>query len=76
MVLLTDGQSDANSALAAAAAAKQAGTTIFTIGLGADVSADLLRQIATSPAHYYYAPSPDDLEAIYLAIAGQVGCTP
>jgi Mg-chelatase subunit ChlD len=76
MVLLTDGQSDANQALAAATAAKQAGTTIFAIGLGADVSANLLRQIATSPSHYYYAPTPDDLEAIYLAIAGQVGCTP
>ncbi|MCB0205647.1 MAG: VWA domain-containing protein, partial [Anaerolineae bacterium] len=75
MILLTDGQSDAGQALAAANAAKQAGTVIFTIGLGGDADAALLRQIATSPDHYYYAPTPDDLEEIYLAIAGQVGCT-
>lgn len=76
MILLTDGQSNASQALAAANAAKQAGTVIFTIGLGADADANLLRQIATTPDHYYYAPTPADLEDIYLAIAGQVGCTP
>jgi Mg-chelatase subunit ChlD len=76
MVLLTDGQSNASLALAAANTAKQAGTVIFTIGLGPDADANLLRQIASRPEYYYFAPTPDDLEAIYLAIAGQVGCGP
>jgi uncharacterized protein YegL len=51
MVLLTDGQSNASLALAAANTAKQAGTVIFTIGLGPDADANLLRQIASRPEY-------------------------
>ncbi len=77
MVVLSDGYNNAGqSPINAANNAKQAGTVIFTVGLGSSVDANLLRQIATSPNHYYFAPTPADLENIYLAIAGQVGCTP
>jgi hypothetical protein len=77
MGILSDGDNNTGqNPVVAANNAKQAGTVIFTIGLGSSVNANLLRQIATSPTHYYFAPTPDDLEAIYLAIAGQVGCVP
>lgn len=77
MVVLSDGYSNAGqNPITAANNAKQAGTVIFTIGLGSSVDVNLMRQIATSPDHYYYAPTPADLEDIYLEIAGQVGCTP
>ncbi len=56
-----------------ASAAKQAGSRLFTIGLGesSDVLRVLLEAAATSPDHYYFAPDGEDLEAIYRQIAGR-----
>ncbi|MGB9872617.1 MAG: VWA domain-containing protein [Anaerolineae bacterium] len=77
ILFMSDGQPTVDtpaSAVAAAQAAKNAGTRIFTIGLGS-VDDNLMRQIASSPSDYYYAPTSADLAAIYQTIAGQVTCT-
>ncbi len=61
-----------------ATAAKQAGSRLFTIGLGesSDVLRVLLEEAATSPDHYYFAPDGEDLEAIYRQIAGRFDTCP
>lgn len=76
MLFMSDGVPTVDtsaSALAAAQAAKNAGTRIFAIGLGS-VDENLMRQIASSPSDYYYAPTSADLYHIYQTIAGQVTC--
>lgn len=67
-----------DTVLAAAQAAKDAGSRVFTIGLGepADVLHDLLRQCATTPEDFFFAPESDDLEAIYRQIAGRIDACP
>jgi predicted ribosomally synthesized peptide with SipW-like signal peptide len=68
MILLSDGQSNASAAIAAADAAKNAGIRIFTIALGnADTS--LLESLATSPDDAFVAPNPADLDTVYAEIA-------
>jgi Tol biopolymer transport system component len=77
IILLTDGlqsQTGNDPVLAEAAAAKAEGATIFTIGLGPDVDASLLQQVATSPAHYFFAPSGAQLQAIYEQISAAINC--
>jgi Ca-activated chloride channel homolog len=77
IVLLTDGRPTGveNAAVVAAAdAAKAAGIRLYTIGLGNDLDADLLRQIATSPRGFFSAPSAADLAGIYGAIAYTIQC--
>lgn len=74
MILLTDGQSPRAPALAAADAAKSAGTQIFAIGIGKDVNQDLLERIA-SPGLYFYTRTGDDLVDIYQEIARVVQAT-
>jgi Mg-chelatase subunit ChlD len=69
IVLLTDGQAAVEPALRAAAFAKARGVLIFTIGLGSDVNADLLRSMASSPQDYFFAPAASDLAAIYQRIS-------
>ena len=63
-----------------AAAAKAAGTIVFSIGLNLDnitpavanVARSTLQAIATDAAKYYGSPSPGDLAAIFQDIATQV----
>ncbi len=57
-----------------AAAAKNADTRVFTVGLGLpdDVLLDLLREAASSPEDYYFAPDGEDLQGIYKQIAGRI----
>ena len=74
MILLTDGTSSPTEALAAATAAKEAGTQLFVIGVGSDVIEDLLRQVA-SPGRFFYTRSGADLTEIYLQIARLVQTT-
>ncbi|MCO6453133.1 MAG: VWA domain-containing protein [Caldilineales bacterium] len=77
IVLLSDGQNTVGQdPLAAASAAKAAGTRIVTIGLGDDADHSLLRQIASQAGDYYFAPSPHDLVDIYRSIAGKISCYP
>jgi len=60
--------------LAAAAALKATGVRVFTIGLGEedDVFKQLLRDAASAPEDFFFAPDGEDLEAIYGQIAGRI----
>jgi Mg-chelatase subunit ChlD len=73
MVLLTDGRptdpGGQDAALAAASAAKDAGTRLFTIGYGQDADPDLLAAMASTSSHFFYAPSERELERIYSEVA-------
>lgn len=72
------GGTPANAVLDAAAAVKDAGTRVFTIGLGLpdDVLRDLLERAASSRGDYSFAPDAEDLEAVYREIAGRMGGCP
>ncbi len=88
LILLTDGLPNQvpvaedgtmeTTVLRAAAAAKRAGITVYTIAIGAPGDTDpvLLKGCATDSDHYYYTPDPEDLAAIYGAIAYRIGCPP
>ncbi len=79
LILLTDGVptgTTKDAVLAAAAAVHRAGILSFTVGLGGDVDADLLRRIASRPDWYYPAPDTSDLAGIYSQIAYQIPCQP
>jgi uncharacterized protein YegL len=69
MIVLSDGESDATAATAAADAAKNAGIRIFTIALGGGAGASLLEDLATSPDDAFVAPDPADLDTVYAEIA-------
>lgn len=78
IVLLTDGVQNGEppaSVLVEADRAKAAGVILITIGLGADVDADLLRLAASDPTHYFFAPSAADLAAIYRRVAVTIPCS-
>ena len=52
---------------------KQAGIEIFTIGLGVNnFTENLLKDIATIPSNYFFAPNSTVLESIYLQIAQEI----
>jgi Mg-chelatase subunit ChlD/sugar lactone lactonase YvrE len=77
LVLLTDGRPSGVTnelVLAEADRAKRSGIIIYTIGLGSDVDAALLRGVASAPDYYFFAPGGDDLERIYTAIAFSIPC--
>lgn len=77
LVLLTDGQPTQTSVSAAILAAeriKRAGVTVFTIGLGEDVNAELLTLVATQSGFYFYAPGTGQLASIYRSIAKLIPC--
>jgi Mg-chelatase subunit ChlD len=80
VILVTDGHQEPGSGgrdavLAAADQIKAAGITLWTIGLGVDADQDLLREAATSPDFYKYAPNAEDLRLIYEEIARVVPCS-
>ena len=54
--------------------AKAAGVVIYTIGLGADVEAEALAEIASRPEGYYPAPEAGALAGIYAQIAVALPC--
>ncbi|MBK8540161.1 MAG: VWA domain-containing protein [Ardenticatenia bacterium] len=88
VILLTDGLpnrvptppaggTQEDTILTAAAAAKAAGTRVFTVGLGeaSDVLDRLLRGVASAPEDYAFAPDGEDLALVYKRLAGRVhGC--
>ena len=55
---------------------RDAGILLYTVGLGADADAALLREIATQPDYYYQSPTPADLAAIYTRLAGDLRNVP
>ncbi len=78
LLLLSDGlptASDTKSnALYNATQAKNAGTRIFTVGLG-KVDPVLLASMASSPGDYYYTTNSGDLAALFDAISSII-CRP
>jgi Mg-chelatase subunit ChlD len=72
LILLSDGGSNKAAALREANAYKDIGIRIITIGLGNDVEADLLRDVASNPEDYYFAPDPSQLSDIYQSIARSI----
>ncbi len=78
IVLMTDGVPFNNTrmlTLATSDRARYAGITVYTIGLGTDVDPDLLRIMARSTDHYFFAPTPDELEEVYRTIAKRIAAT-
>jgi hypothetical protein len=94
LILLTDGlpsqvppdPSDgtmATTVLRAAGRAKEAGLTVFTIGVGrTDADADpaeridaaLLAAAASDPGKFYHEPDAEALAQVYAAIGGTLAC--
>ena len=84
-ILLTDGRanqpngngSNENSADSALALTKsleaaENGIIVFTIGLGSDVNADMLQNMAQNTGgKYYFAPTGNDLNGIFNQIAAE-----
>jgi len=80
VLLLTDGRPSREGqpyvdAVRQAERARARGALIYSIGLGeaTDVDAVLLTQIAGSAARYFYAPQPEDLDAIYDQLSRTIG---
>jgi Mg-chelatase subunit ChlD len=77
ILLLTDGQPTRGSVedlRQAGRHARDAGVSLFSIGLGADVNPELLRELSGGAARYFAAPQSEDLQAIYDRIARVVPC--
>ena len=77
MILLTDGRSNPQPASAAvdrAAGAKALGIRVYTIGLGAELDEQALREMASNASSYFHAPSTADLVGIYREIAVDIPC--
>jgi Mg-chelatase subunit ChlD len=76
-IVLTDGKANPvgpEVAVAKARLARDAGVTIFTIGLGDDLDDWALAAIASRATYYFRAPDADALAAIYAAIAVEIPC--
>ena len=81
LILLTDGKSNpepVETALAEAALAKDAGITLFVVGLGqVEVLDDAaLGQCASRPEYYFRTADASTLTKIYEDIAGMIPCPP
>jgi hypothetical protein len=77
LVLVTDGAQTTGAEQLArdqATAIKAAGIQIVTVGLGAGVEKDLLKEIATGPDYYFDAPNAEGLVDIYRSIARLIPC--
>jgi len=77
-ILLTDGLATAPEddpelyAETEAEALKGVDAQLYTIGLGASANEEFLKNIASTPALYYKAPTKNDLGTIYTAITGSI----
>ena len=73
IVLMTDGRPSstrgANEAMRQADAIRQAGVSIFAIGLGSDVDPVLLRSLAGADDQLFLAPNEADLPRIFTRVA-------
>lgn len=77
IVLLTDGRPQGGSegaTFAAAEFARDVRVDIWAIGLGPDVSEDVLVVIAGERARMRLAPSEDELVEVYATIAREIPC--
>lgn len=78
VILLTDGRQESgweSEATAAARTLKAKGVTVYTIGLGADADADLLRAIASDASRYLASPGAADLAGLFATILRAEVCS-
>ncbi len=78
LLLMTDGKPTREGqpyidALRTAARARGRGALVYVVGLGDDVVTELLVTMAGGPERYFFAPSADQLNAIYSQLSGTVG---
>ena len=59
---------------AAERARAAAGAGLWAIGLGEDVLADVLGEVTGDATRVHLAPGPDELAAIYRAVASGIVC--
>ena len=77
LILLTDGRANPvppEAAVDEARRAKDAGVTLFTIGLGDDLDLEALRAMASRPDAFLRAPDAADLAEAYRAVARRIPC--
>lgn len=78
IVVLTDGRPQGGTEdavrTAAARARAAAGAGVWAIGLGDDVLDDVLSEVTGNAARVFIAPGPDELAAIYRAVASGIVC--
>ncbi|MGE0754454.1 MAG: hypothetical protein AB7L92_04770, partial [Alphaproteobacteria bacterium] len=83
LIVMTDGQNtvgrgptpnsnDDDSLLALCTAAKNMDTTVYTITLGPGPNPALMSACATSSAHYFHAPSGNQLQDVFTAIGRKI----
>ncbi len=76
MILVTDSERvpDRDAALAAAAAARAAGVTLTTIGLGMYVDDPFLTALTGDASRYFKAPNAEDLARVYGTLLVRTTC--
>ena len=73
LVLLTDGMpNNSKNTRREADLAKQQGIQMITIGVGAGVDSNYLKQIASIPEDYYFAQESVQLESTFTTIASRL----
>ncbi len=80
VILLTDGLQNNpakpgnEDVLTAATDLRARGALIYSIGLGQDIDAALLRTVAGAPERYFASPTAEELAEIYRQISEQLPC--
>ena len=73
LVLLADGRpADEGAMRREADRAKEQDIQMITIGVGNDVDSDLLKQVASTPEHYYFVEESVQLESTFTTIASRL----
>ncbi len=79
MIVLTDGRSNPQpvaEAVDRARLARDRGVIVFTIGLGEDIEAEALVEMASRPEFAFRAADESTLEEIYRNVARNIPCPP
>ncbi len=78
IVLVTDGRQVGppgnETVIAVGERVRGRGINVVTIGLGADIDAELLQALASQPGYYFPAPGAEDLLDLYRRIARFIPC--
>lgn len=61
-----------NMALQESVNLKKDDIILYTVGLGQKINESFLKQISSGDDHYFFAPSPDNLETIYKNISSAI----
>lgn len=78
IVLMTDGVPFNNTRMYTVDVAdrlRDAGITVYSVGLGQDVDPNLLRLVARRPELYYFAPTASELADVFKGIARRISAS-